>query len=62
MTLHEGDGKPDLVTSGALHDSLDDTSCTRDDLRREGVTAESIRIIETMTRHEDETYDDFVTA
>jgi (p)ppGpp synthase/HD superfamily hydrolase len=61
MTLYEGDGKPDLITAGALHDSLEDTACTPDDLRREGVTDESIRIIETVTRHGDETYDDFVT-
>jgi hypothetical protein len=61
MAVDGSGSKPDLVVAAALHDSLEDTACTADDLRRAGVTEETIRIISVVTHQEHEAYTDFIT-
>jgi hypothetical protein len=61
MTLYEGGGSDDLVTAGALHDSLEDTACTPEDLTAAGVTDETVDIIGVVTKRSGETYEDFIT-
>ena len=43
-----------------LHDVIEDTSWTFDDLRAEGFSEEVLAALETVTRREDETYEAFV--
>ncbi|WP_435170978.1 HD domain-containing protein [Falsirhodobacter sp. 1013] len=44
----------------ALHDVIEDSDWTLDDLRREGLTEELVGAVDAMTRRDDETYADFV--
>jgi len=43
-----------------LHDVIEDTAWTFDDLRNEGFSEEIIAAVDCLTRREDESYDDFV--
>jgi (p)ppGpp synthase/HD superfamily hydrolase len=46
--------------AAVLHDILEDTHWTVDQLRKEGFSDQILAAIEAVTRREDETYDDFV--
>jgi (p)ppGpp synthase/HD superfamily hydrolase len=46
--------------AGVLHDALEDTSLTADDLRSAGVSERAITAIEAVSRREDETYMDMI--
>lgn len=43
-----------------LHDVVEDTSITLDDLRKEGFSGEVIAALDCLTKREDESYDDFI--
>ncbi|MBX2952300.1 MAG: hypothetical protein KF870_07330 [Leadbetterella sp.] len=45
---------------GMLHDLLEDTNWTADDLKKEGFPESVIQTIQTVTKLEGETYDDFI--
>lgn len=45
---------------GMLHDVLEDSPISSEDLRAEGFTEEIISAVEALTRRQDETYDDFI--
>lgn len=50
-----------LYDIGLLHDLFEDTDTTEDELRKvEGVTDEIIEIVKILTRHEDETYMQYI--
>lgn len=44
---------------GALHDVVEDTDWTIEDLRREGFSPAVLTAVECLTRKEEESYDDF---
>ncbi len=44
-----------------LHDVIEDTDITFDDIRREGFTEDVIAVLDCLTRRDDESYDDFIT-
>ncbi len=46
--------------AGVLHDVVEDCDWSIDDLRAEGFPPEVLRAVEAVTKHEGETYDDFV--
>jgi (p)ppGpp synthase/HD superfamily hydrolase len=46
--------------AGALHDLVEDTSYTLDDLRRLGYPESVVTAVDCLTRREDETYEEFV--
>ncbi|WP_046225499.1 HD domain-containing protein [Paenibacillus dauci] len=43
-----------------LHDVLEDTDVTAHDLAAEGFSEEIVEAVQAMSRHEDESYEDFV--
>lgn len=43
-----------------LHDVVEDTDVTLDDLRRMGYSAEIVAAIDQLSRREDETYEEFI--
>lgn len=45
---------------GLLHDLIEDTHWTFEDLRNEGFSDEIIRVLECVTKRENENYDDFI--
>ncbi len=45
---------------GVLHDVIEDSDLTPDDLRRHGYSEEIITALEHVTRRPDETYEEFV--
>ena len=46
---------------GILHDIVEDTDCTLEELEREGFSGEVIAGVKAMTRREMETYEEFIT-
>ena len=46
---------------GVLHDVIEDSDMTFDDLRRMGYSEAVLTALDGVTRREDETYDEFVT-
>jgi (p)ppGpp synthase/HD superfamily hydrolase len=48
------------LSTAVLHDVLEDTDWTRDDLAESGVEATVIEAVDTLTRRPDEDHDDFV--
>lgn len=46
--------------AGVLHDVIEDSAWTVDDLRREGFSREILEALESVTRRKDETYAEFV--
>jgi len=46
--------------AGVLHDVVEDTPYTRDDLRRLGYPEPVVAAVDCLTRREDETYEEFV--
>jgi (p)ppGpp synthase/HD superfamily hydrolase len=50
---------PELSTA-VLHDVLEDTDWTKDDLAESGVDATVLEAVETLTRRPDEEHEDFV--
>jgi (p)ppGpp synthase/HD superfamily hydrolase len=46
--------------AGYLHDVLEDTTVTAEDLRNLGVDSYAISLVETLTHLEDETYFDYI--
>ena len=51
---------PEEKLAAALHDLLEDTDMTAANLLTEGCTPEIVRVVEALTRGEDESYEDFV--
>ena len=51
---------PEEKLAAALHDLLEDTPVTAADLLSRGCTPEIVRVVEALTRREDESYEDFV--
>ena len=47
-------------TVAYLHDVLEDTATTEDDLKKEGFPAEIIEAVNALTKGENETYEDFI--
>lgn len=47
-------------TVAYLHDVLEDTATTEDDLKKEGFPAEIIEAVKALTKDKDETYEDFI--
>ena len=47
-------------TVAYLHDVLEDTATTEDDLKKEGFPTEIIEAVKTLTKDEDETYEEFI--
>lgn len=45
---------------GALHDVIEDSDLTLDDLKKEGFPKNILHAIDAMTHYEDETYDDYL--
>jgi (p)ppGpp synthase/HD superfamily hydrolase len=45
---------------GVLHDVIEDTKYTPDDLRKLGYSEQILQALEGVTRREDESYEDFV--
>lgn len=45
----------------ALHDVVEDSEVTLDDLRERGFSADVVRAVDALTRRSDETYEDFIT-
>jgi (p)ppGpp synthase/HD superfamily hydrolase len=46
--------------AAVLHDVVEDTSITLDDLRRRGYDAEVIEVVDRLTRREGESYEQFI--
>ena len=49
------------MISAVLHDVIEDSPFTVDDLRREGIPDEAIEIIVCLTKKRNESYEDFIT-
>lgn len=49
----------DAMTAAVLHDTVEDTALTLDDLRREGFSETIVNAVDCLTRRDDETYDAF---
>jgi (p)ppGpp synthase/HD superfamily hydrolase len=47
-------------TVAVLHDVVEDTTVTLDELRREGFSDEVVSAVEHMTHREGESYEDFI--
>ena len=50
----------DTVVAAMLHDVVEDTDYTLDDLRAEGFTTEQIAAVDSLTHREDEDYFDYI--
>ena len=50
---------PEAQIAAALHDVVEDTDWTLDDLRREGFSTTVVEIVDALTRREGEDYFDF---
>jgi len=50
----------DMKIVAVLHDVLEDTELTKEDLLREGFSQEIVETIECLTRKENESYMDFI--
>ena len=50
---------PEAQVAGALHDVVEDSDWTLDDLRREGFSETVVGIVDALTRREGEDYFDF---
>lgn len=59
MALNAG-GDQDLPIVAALHDVVEDSVLSFDDLRAEGFSERVIDAVEALTRREGETYPDFI--
>jgi len=46
--------------AAVLHDTIEDTDLTLDDLRKEGFSDEIVEAIDRLSRREDETYREFI--
>ena len=49
------------LTTAVLHDVLEDTDWTRDDLAESGVEGDVLEVVETLTRRPEERDDEFVS-
>lgn len=58
VMLRQHDEAAQIVA--VLHDVLEDSEITADDLRTEGYTEEVILALETLTKRKGEDYDDFI--
>lgn len=47
-------------TIGVLHDVVEDSDVTLDDLRKMGFSKEIVEAVDHLTRREDESYDEFI--
>jgi (p)ppGpp synthase/HD superfamily hydrolase len=52
--------KPEEKLAAALHDLLEDSDMTADKLLAEGCPPEIVRVVEALSRGNDESYEDFV--
>jgi len=59
-TVRRDGGTPEEVAAAYLHDVLEDTPTTAADLLAAGITARTVAIVEALTRHEGETYAEFI--
>jgi (p)ppGpp synthase/HD superfamily hydrolase len=53
-------GDPTARMVAVLHDVVEDTSVTLDDLRRGGFPPEVVEAVDLVTRRQDETYEQFI--
>ena len=60
--LHVADQMPDerTTTAAILHDVLEDTDLTAEDLRREGIPEDIIRVVEILTRDKRISYASYI--
>ena len=54
--------KPDMVAAAYLHDVIEDTDITAEDLRSEGFSERTIFLVKALSRNPGESYDDFIKA
>ena len=57
--MNAGQTLPEKIV-GILHDVVEDTPWTLDDLARAGFAKEILQAIDALTRHDDETYDEYL--
>lgn len=48
------------MSAALLHDVLEDSSLTAEDLRKEGIPSEVVEAVLSLTRQENEPYEDFI--
>lgn len=53
---------PEVVAAGLLHDVLEDSSVTVEQLHQAGISPTTVRIVEAMTKTVDMEYTDYLTA
>ena len=51
---------PEAEMTGLLHDILEDTAVTADDLRAVGISKKVVRAVESVTKRDGEAYDDLI--
>ncbi len=49
-----------LQTAAVLHDVVEDSPITLDDLRSEGFSEEVVRLVDALSRREGETYEEYI--
>lgn len=52
--------RDDLLAAAFLHDVLEDTIWTANDLRESGISAETVRLVQYLTRVDGESYEDYI--
>jgi len=53
-------GTTDQIIAAWLHDAVEDTGIDADGLRRAGASAEVVRLVDLLTRRDEEGYDAFI--
>jgi (p)ppGpp synthase/HD superfamily hydrolase len=62
VMLNLGEDESEAIQICAvLHDVIEDTSITLDDLKQEGFSEEVLTALECLTKRENENYDDFIS-
>lgn len=49
-----------LIAAALLHDVVEDGGCTLDELKTRGMPAEVVRLVDALTRRDDEQYFDYI--
>lgn len=58
--MNEVKGDETLMVAAVLHDVIEDTNISPNDLRSEGIPENAIRLIEILTHREEESYDEYI--
>lgn len=57
--MHKGKTETEKIC-GILHDLIEDTEWTFDELKKEGFSDEILQVLDCLTKRENENYDDFI--